>query len=541
MATSPKQALLERLANSRLLNSLRIGYDAAVMAYRQEDFVPDTSFGWDSYESRLARYHYNSFYVHNSIYSQVNAYSDWYKHKEGLYKHIRGLRNPISRLVNVEVAKVFGGFINYETFGDGAIPINGADDTLLEGIRTIWQLSNMNALKQQYPYEGATKGDSPLKIIDDLKREKVYIESLDPAKVKDVEFDNLGNVKEIFICYTKVDSDGKEYEYGEYIDKEWFKTFKNKEPYAYLEDEQGNGLSEWPNPYGFVPIEWTQHRNLGMKFGAVSFHNSRSKIDNINDIVSLIHDNVRKNVLTKYAVKGLAPATDSAGSPQTISLSSDMRDTVPFLKLGTDGDIFPIRSELDIMGAMNVVESMMREIENDLPQLTLSRLQESASTSMSGTAIENLAADGVDIIQAIQSNYIAGLGSATKMAISIAGFRRYPQFRAYNLNSYEAGNLDFDIRPRPIFQDKLGTKDNIELTMQAASNPASRLLLAKLGYSEEEIEELENKKADESVAAIRGLYEGAFGNADMGEREKRLADKGEEMPMNAKVKQEEYQ
>jgi len=535
MAISAKQNLLDRLANNRLLNSLRVGYDAAVMAYRQEDFVPQIDFGWDEYESRLARYHYNSFYVHNNIYAQVNHYSDWYKHKEGLYKHIRGLRNPVSRLVNIEVAKIFGGFINYETFKDGALPIVGADDTLLEGIRTIWQWSNMNDLKRAYPYEGATKGDSAIKIVDDMARQKVYMEVLDPCKVKATEFDHMGNVKEILICYTKTDEHGKDYEYSEYIDKEVFKTFYNGEPYPYMEDENGNGLPSWPNPYGYVPVEWTQHHNVGMKSGAVSFHNSRTKIDNLNDIVALVHDNIRTNVRTKYAVKGMQAATNSGGTPSAISMSSDARDTVPFLQLSAEGDIFPIRSELDIMGALAVIESMMREIENDLPQLTLARLQQSGTSTMSGTAIENLAADGVDIIQEEQATYIQGLKSATQMALSIAGFRRYPQFRAYNLNSYENGALDFDIRPRPIFQDKLGMKENIELTLQAATNPASRLLLLKLGYSEEDIEELENKKADESAAAIRGLYEGAFGNAEMDKQakaEQRLAD--EPMPMAEK-------
>lgn len=513
-----KQTILDRLANNRLLNALRAGYNATMVAYRQEDFVPQIDYGWETYEARLARYYYNSFYVHNSIYSAVNAYSDWYKHREGLYKHIRGLRNPISRLVNIEVAKIFGGFINYETFKDGALPITGADENLLEAIRSIWQWSNMAALKQRYPYEGATKGDSVLKVVDDITREKVYLEVLDPAKVKDVEFDNLGNVKSVYICYTRWDEKGKEYEYSEYIDKEKFAFFKNKEPHAYSED----GLTEWPNPYGFVPLEWTQHHNVGMKFGAVSFHNSRAKIDNLNDVISLIHDNIRTNVRTKYAVKGMAPERNSLGTPQAISMSSDARDTVPFLQLSTDGDIFPIRSELDITGSLSVVESMMREIEKDLPQLALQTMRAETGNA-SGTAIENLYSDAEDIIQDLQSTYLAGLSSATKMAISIGAFRRYPQFRSYNLNSYEAGSLDFDIRPKAIFQDKLSMKETIELTLQAASNPASTLLLQKLGYSDEEIQELENKKADESAIAIRGLYEGAFGKREQ-DAEKRLQE-----------------
>jgi hypothetical protein len=527
---SAKQNLLDRLANNRLLNSLRVGYDAAVMAYRQEDFVPTTQFGWETYDARLARYHYNSFYVHNSIYSQVNHYSDWYKHKEGLYKHIRGLRNPISRLVNIEVANIFGGFINFETFKDGAIPIVGANDNLLEGIRTIWQWSNMAALKELYPYEGATKGDSAILIVDDLARQKVYMEVLDPSKVKDIEFDNRGNVKEVLICYTKQDDKGKDYEFSYYIDKEKFATFKNGEPHAYMEDENGNGVPQWPNPYGFVPLEWTQHHNLGMKFGAVSFHNSRAKIDNLNDVVSLVHDNVRKNVLTKYAVKGMSP-NNSNGTPQTISLSQDLRDTVPFLSLADTGDIFPIKSELDIAGAMQVVEAMMREIEDDLPQLVMSRIQANAK-SMSGIAIENLAAEGVNIIESLQSTYIAGLKSATQMALSIAGFRRYPQFRGINLNSYENGSLDFDIHPRKIFQDKLSTKEALDIALQAIKSDGASMILSKLGmFDEKDIKELEAKKDETARQNMRAAFSNLMGLDEEEAAVERLQD-GKKQPEN---------
>lgn len=103
-----------------LIRSARTGFVSFVQAYRQDYFVAGKEFHWDDYMARVSRYYHNQRLVDNTLYSAVNRTAVVYKNTEQLYKFIRGLRNPVSRLVNAEVDKVFGGFVNLETFEDGA-------------------------------------------------------------------------------------------------------------------------------------------------------------------------------------------------------------------------------------------------------------------------------------------------------------------------------------------------------------------------------------------------------------------------------------
>lgn len=470
-----------------LQTGFRTGLTGAINSYNARDHVAEIEYNFTTYDARLARYWHNRRYADNTIYHAVNTYASLYKFKESLYKHIRALRNPVGRLVQMETAKIFGGAIDLDNFETGAIILNNADDILLQAIRTIFQWSNMGTLKNLYAREGATMGDIALKIVDDVDSEKVRIELLDPRKVFDIKLDSVGNVIFIDIRFDRWDEFANQwYEYRETIDKEWFRTYKNGSLFAYVLDVEGNGLAEWQNPYGFVPVEWTQHVDVGLGFGVTSFHHVRHKIDNLNDVATLIHDNVRKMVNAKFAVTGAKPKETVAGTPDTVTTTDDNRDKSPFLYLGDNGAIEPIVSPIDIEGALAVQIDQQREIESDLPQLALQRMRERSGT-LSGIAIENLYSDAVDIINELQATYRDGLKSATQMAISIAAFRRYPDFTSYNLNSFENKELDFEIKPRVLFKDGLSVKERLELTNVALTSNAPELMLKQLDYDDDDI------------------------------------------------------
>lgn len=517
---------------NRIYTSARYGIQQAIQSYRAENFVAEIDYDWDSQNARMARYWHNRRYVDNTIYAAVNRYAAIFKFQEKLYKHIRGLYNPTGRLVDIESAKILGGTVNYETFDDGALMLVGADDRLKEAYRTVLQWSHFETFKTRLTRDGGSMGDVFIKCVDDIEHEKICMEVLDARKVPYVEYDAYGNIKYVVIAYEKRDMfTGKWFEYKEIIDGDSFSFYQN-----------GELTEDYDNPLGFVPLRLIKHRDVGLDSGATSFHNTRHKIDMVNDALSLLLHNVRMQVSTKFAVSKVSVKKDSAGDPITMNITTDRDDQAPFIEVG-DGEIKPIVFPVAVMEALELAGVQMREIEADLPQLSLQRMRGEQSNT-SGVAIENLYSDAADVIAETQANYYAGLKASLQMAVSMGAYRGYEAFRAYNPNSYEAGSLDFDIRPKPLFQDRLSTKEKIELTIQATKSAASNLLLKQLGYSEEEIEELENKKADESAAAIRGLYQGAFGNADMGSREKRLADTDEKrgkMVAEVDTEAEEYE
>lgn len=484
-------------------SGLRSGWSTAVTSYNARDHIAELEYDFTTYETRLARYWHNRRYADNSIYHAVNSYADTYKYNESLYKGIRGLRNPIGRLVQIEAAKVFGGAIDYDNFEAGAIVIDGADDTLKESITTILKWSNFDLLKTLFVREGGTMGDIALKVVDDVDREKVRLEILDPRKVYDVQFDEVGNVKYIDIRYERWDAElEKWYMYREVIDKEQFATYRDDAPFAYMQDGAGNEVDRWTNPYGFVPVQWTEHVSTGLGFGVTSFNHVRHKIDNLNDVATLIHDNVRKVVNAKYGVTGAKPTPASDGSPTTITVTDDNRDKAPMLYLGDNGKITPIVSPIDIEGALHAAMDQQREIESDLPQLALQRMRESNS-SLSGVAIENMYSDAIDIIGELQGNYSGSLVQALQMAVSVAAFRRYAGFTGYNLNSYDNGAIDFEIKPRVLFRDALSTLERLQMTEVALNSKAPELFLKQLDYSDDDIEMVNNTLADKERRDMR--------------------------------------
>jgi hypothetical protein len=517
---------------NRLIYSARYGIQQAIQTYRAENFVAEIDYDWDSQTARMARYWHNRRYVDNTIYATVNRYAAVFKFQEKLYKHIRGLYNPTGRLVDIESAKILGGAVNYETFEDGALQIVGADDRLLDAIRTQLQWSHFEQFKTRLTRDGGSMGDVAIKLVDDIDRQKICMEVLDPRKIPYVEFDNYGSVKFVVICYEKLDPiSGQWYEYKEEISKERFKTYKDGTPFDY-EDMSTAGTVEWANPYGFVPLRWIKHRDVGLDSGATSFHNARHKIDMVNDALSLLLHNVRMQVSTKFSVSKVNVSRDNSGQPVTMNISTDRDDQAPFIEVG-EGEIKPIVFPVAVSEALELAAVQMREIESDLPQLSLQRMRSEGGSQrgVSGIAIENLYNDAADVIAETQANYYAGLKAALQMGISMGAYRGYPQFRAYNPNSYEAGALDFDIRPKPLFQDKLSTKDTLELAMQAIKSEGSSILLPKLGFTPEQIEELEAKKDETARQNMRAAFSNLMGLDEEEAAVERLQD-GKKQPEN---------
>jgi hypothetical protein len=506
----------------RIITSAKYGIMQAISSYKAENFVPEIEYEWETQPARMARYYHNRNYVYNTVYNDVTRYANTFKFQEKLYKHIRGLYNPAYRLVNIETAKVIGGTIDYENFEDGALQIKEADENLKEAIRTICQWSNMDLVKNLYVRQGASMGDSALKVVDDTEKGKVRIEVLDPRKVTDIAFDSIGNVKYIDIRYEKQDPvSGEWYEYRECIDSESFQTFRNGSPFDYL-DMSYAGTTQWDNPYGFVPVRWVQHQNVGLNFGVTSYHASRHKIDMVNDALSLLLNNVRMQVDTKFAVSKVnVPRV--GGVPTTMSITSDRQDQAPFIEVG-DGEIKPIVFPVNVEGALALAGVQMKEIESDLPQLALQQMRNSTGDS-SGIAIENLYSDATDIIGEEQGNYLFGLQRALQMAISMASYRGYEGFASYNLDSYENGSLDFDFRPKALFQDKLSLKERVELALQAVKSEGARLILPLLDFEEKQILELELKKDERARKDVKAAFSDLMGLDEReAEAEQRLSD-----------------
>lgn len=488
-------------------------YRGALMGWNAGTGLPTENSDWDDYASRAARYTLSTLYYHNQSYSTINTYFNALKLQRGYYKHMRSIFNPTARLVNLYVAKCYGGSLDMEAATRGAITVNGADDALRQAIIQLWKWSNFGTEKSLYVRRGAMLGDSVIKIVDDTRKRKVRMELLHPEMLRYVEVDDVGNIKYAVIEYN-VDEEtplkagvptraAKTYRYREVITPDTFETFKNEEPFAYFEDGAGTGVSKWDNEYGFVPVVLVQHSNEGQTFGVNAYQTSLSKVDEINDAASLLNDQIRKTVNAIYYMAGVT-------KPDSLTASTDERDEVPMIYGPANTQPFAMVAPLQIADAMNNINSMLSELERDMPELSLHRLRESGQTS--GVAAKITYSDAIDRIEEARGNYNDGLVRAQQMGVSIGGYRRYAGFESFDLSSYNAGDLQHTIGDRDIFPDALSTLER--LSALAAIEGTEELRLLQLDVDQDSINAILLKQEANVRNAVSGFASSIFAPAE---------------------------
>jgi hypothetical protein len=444
---------------------------AAVRAFNERALIPDDLYGWDDYASRMARYYLSDAYYNNIAYSSIVSFAAQLKLNAGLYRHIRGIYNPTQRLVEAYVASVYGGPLDMESSTKGAIPIAKADDRLREAIRQVWIWSNWGIQKSLYVRQGAKLGDVAIKVVDDRDSRKVRLEVLHPGKIKTVDVDAVGNVKSIVIEYEYNEElpvgnaltsilQKKTHIYREEIDQDRFATFRDGEAFAFFKDAQGNPVTEWSNDYGFVPVVRSQHRDMGLLWGANAFSGSLGKINELNDAASILNDQVRKAVNAMWYFAGVSKKDE-------LTVRAEDKDMVPAIYGPKDSQPYPMVFNIDITAASNNIQAMLAELERDLPELALHRIRESGNLTAPG--VKAAYRDAIGKFTEAQGNYDDALIRAQQMAVSIGALGRYDGFQAFDLGSYARGDLAHFIAERPVVEESLTLQERINFLMQSGA------------------------------------------------------------------------
>lgn len=455
--------------------------------YNPRALVPSAAFPWDDYQSAVFRYTLYEAYAANTAYSYVQRFSDELKRVNKLYQHIRGIYNPVARLVDSYADRVYSGALDFETLETGAVPLVFADraraDQLRGALRRVWLWSNLRTAKDLYVRWGALLGDVAIKVVDNPARGRVRLEVLHPAKVRELELDAVGNVQRAVIAYPRTDPVTREtYTYREELDKKRFATFRDDEPYAFMTDTAGRPAAAWPNPYGFVPLVWVQHRSIGQARGVNAFYAQLGKIDELNDAASLLGDAVRKAVNPMLRATGFTAGTE-------LKVTAAERDDIPVLYGPAGSAIEPLTPALDIAAAGANIDRLLQELERDLPELALHRLRDGGNLTAPG--VRAAYSDAIGRFRNAMSTYDDGLVRAQKMALSIGGFRRYPDFDGITLNSYDAGELEHYVAERPIVEDALTVQERIAALTALPDDPSvARLVLEEMGYSQQRIDDV---------------------------------------------------
>lgn len=490
------------------MRAVQTGYSA----YRDEDQSADSDL-FDTYEARLARYRLNTIYFENKQYSPFNRvrYAARFTKR---YRHMRAIYNFVSRLVDMEVNKTYGGRIDWAGgLKTGAIPIvlgQRTNPIVTECVLQILEWSNFGDGKDTYVRNGSTLGDSFLKGVtveneDEAGNKtysKVYIEVLDPHKVKDFDLDERGNVTRIVIEYWRPDNKngGKDWLYREEIDKYWFRFYRDDE------------LTEsYPNPYGYVPSVHVPHKHMvgGKKSGVTSFHNTLEKLDELNDGASVAKDGQRKANNPMLVSKG-----GKLASPNQELLERDGLYVFELPK--PDMSIEAITPQTDTAGAIANMEREDSEIQSDNPVLALQNMRKQGG-ELSGVAIENYYSDASDSLEAIQGRYDERLIRMLQMCLTMAGMIGLEGF-PFTLESYSKGEMRFYIKERKVFSAGVSLMDRLRLIMEASQSDAWEIIARELELSDDEIalvaDAKSNREAQQIAAGIRAAAQAAGMNPD---------------------------
>ena len=471
----------------------------AIRAFREE-FVSGGAFSEEEFadpDARKVRYDILWAQYENTVYRSIHAWAGTYKTRFALYRYIRNIYNPAYRLGEFWKAHLWGGMLDAEAGEEGALPIATTNEVLRPAIAKVWQWSNWPVQKDIVTLHGSIYGDVILKVIDDVEREKVYLENVYPGLVTELEKDPFGHIK----GYTLEEErphpiNERPVTYKETCERSdqdvIYRTYLNDALFAW------NGQSaEWSEPYGFVPMVHIQHNDVGLGWGWSELHPARSKMHELDDLASLLSDQVRKTINPKWLFTGVKATSpdQTMTTTETAARPEPGREEEPALySPDPQSKAFPLIAPIDIEGAIMHIDGILKDFERDYPELKFDALR--VGGEVSGRALRIARQPAETKVLQRRAGYDDALKRAVQMALSIGGLRGI--FSGVNLDSFEAGALDFEFDERGVFvTDKLDEYEEEQFFWQAAklAKEAGMPLLAYLehvGWDEEELAKLRN-------------------------------------------------
>ncbi len=444
---------------SRIMNGLK----AFREAYTAGEPLNEANFGDPA--ARALRYSINWAMYESTVYRKlVHNWADSYKAAFSLYKFIRPIYNPVGRLGAFWQAHLWGGALD-PAAGDGkerpsALPVITDNENLRAAIAALWKASNWQMNKDLVSLWGPILGDVVIRVIDDTDRERVYFQVTHPGSITDLTLDRVGNVRGYVLEEQRADPrEGREglVTYREVCTRKpgtndiWYETFLDKERYAW----NGNRAS-WSEPYGFVPMVFIPHRQVGLQWGWCEIHEDLPMVREVHDLASMFDDQLRKMFNPAWFYAGVTKpkaAPTITGSEETTAKPEKAReDEKVIYSPDPSSKPYPLVMPVEIQQASGHIMTLLEELEKDYPELGLQNKQNAdTAAELSGRAMRIKRQPVEDRVKLRRVTYDDALVRAQQMAVSIGGFREYEGYKGFNLDSYKAGQLDHQIGERPVF------------------------------------------------------------------------------------------
>lgn len=488
------------------------GARAGWAGYGSQSLFVGTSLSHSDYRVRLSEYARYEAYKNNTVYDNVRFFAEAVAANRKIYRHTSGLFNPLKRQNDLYASNVYQGTLNYDDLGEGALPLAYDNDALTLPLQQVLKWSNLGQQLSRYVGDAALYGDAFWWVVDDPLRQRVRLELLHPAKVRDMNTDEVGNIKAAVIEYERSeDADIQQYQPSRlgsmpaksrknYVytlkmtredeDEVHFETFRDGTPTAFTQDADGTPLLDWYAPYPAVPMKHAMFEPTEEGWGANAFYASQSKLDQVNSVASQLNQSIRRVIEPILLAKNVNVATDSSGQKR-LEFSSQRDESTGVSTLfvnGVDVDITPLTIPLDIGQATAHIQNMLLEIERDMPVLALQRIREQSSLTAPG--VRSGYSDAIGRIESARMNLDTPLAQALQLAVTIGGVRGYSGFEAFSADSYDNGDMELRVKERAVFPDELTTQDRINAYVSVSNLPPAyqRVALADMNVAQDEID-----------------------------------------------------
>lgn len=480
---------------------------AGYKAFREPELISnlnallDGEFG--DFESRRLRYAIFWAFYENTAFRDTHKWSPAYKTKYGLYRYIRSIYSPTYRLGEFWKSHLWGGVLDLGN-KQSSIPIETENENIIDALSILYRWSNWHINKDICTLHGSILGDVGIAVVDDRLREKVYLQLINPGTIANIEKDSFGNVKSYTIQEKRMNpiDQSREVTYTEEAKRDGddviYTTYKDGALYDWSLDERG---PIWSEPYGFIPLVMIQHNNVGLDWGWSEFHPSHQRFAELDGLSSAFNDYIRKTVNAPMLLAGVNKPSSTPNvtrTQPTDSTYSDSpipgRDELPYLYGPVGARPEPMIASLDIPGTLTAIMELLKNLEEDYPELKQSRRAEEGGGEKSGRAYREARREASNKVIERRVNYDDALVRANQMALAIGGFRNYDGFTDFDLESYTAGDLDHKIISRPVFGrdplDDLELEEKRAMVIQTYTNSGASVEAAAelAGMTPEQIE-----------------------------------------------------
>jgi hypothetical protein len=238
-------------------------------------------------------------------------------------------------------------------------------------------------------------------------------------------------------------------------------------------------------------------------------------VDELNSLVSHVHDQIGKvieNPQIVWSSAGFSYGLDNDVTDASTRDRTQDQQSLPVFTGPPGGSVSSLAGTLDLAGTMVWANQLLNEIKDDKPEITFYQ-DLRAMSQLTGPAASRIIGDVESRVLKAQAIYDQTSMSLFRMAVAIGGMRandgswgtlnRHQQkFAPFNLDSYENGDLDMQIMPRPLL---IPTKLEIAQEGQAqwtgvglavTAGAPLEYVLREQGYTDAQLAQLASDKIE---------------------------------------------